>query len=236
MALHLVEIRLDAGALVRFLEMQGLNGRADEDGGYGIHAWLTAAFGELALRPWRLLWQRGRPPRLLGYSPQPASKLREHMAEFADPGVAAVCSRPEDIVSRNMPTFRVGRELGMDVQCMPVIRKSRTGIEMDIFLSEEGHSKRRDVVYCEWARDRLMRSGAVDDVHLSLEGFRLVKQLRRTNTTDGYRSARTLIRPQAQIQGRFAVKDAEAFDGLLTRGLGRHVAFGYGMVLLRPPS
>ncbi len=237
MALHLVEIRPDPATLIRFLGTQGLTGRADEDLGYGIHAWLCAAFGECAPRPWRLLWQHGRPPRILGYSHQDATQMRERMEEFADPGVGVVCARTDDIVSRNMPTFREGRELGMEVQCMPVIRKSRTGIEQDVFLSiDEGTGKRRDEVYCDWARDRLLASGAIGDVHLVLQGFRLVKQMRRTSKRDGKRNTTTLVRPQVQLQGQFVVKDAEAFLALLGRGLGRHTAFGYGMMLLRPPS
>lgn len=237
MALYLVEIRPDSAALLRFLDMQGLTGRADEDLGYGIHAWLSAAFGEFAPRPWRLLWQHGRPPRILGYSHQDATQMRDRLEEFADPGAMVVCSKTDDILSRTMPTFRVGRQLGMDVQCMPVIRKSRTGIEQDVFLSvEEGRGRRRDDVYCEWARDRLLTSGAIGDVHLAVQGFRLVKQMRRTSSRDGKRNASTLVRPQVQLQGRFVIKDAEAFRALLARGLGRHTAFGYGMMLLRPPS
>lgn len=237
MALHLVEIRPNSVALLRFLETQGLTGRADEDLGYGIHAWLSAAFGEFAPRPWRLLWQQGRSPRILGYSNQDATQMRERIEEFADPGVMVVCSKTDDIVSRSMPAFRVGRQLAMDVQCMPIIRKSRTGIEQDIFLSvEKGTGRRRDDVYCEWALERLSTSGAIGDVHLALQGFRLVKQMRRTSKRDGKRNTTTLVRPQVQLQGRFVVKDAEAFLALLARGLGRHTAFGYGMILLRPPS
>lgn len=236
MALHLVEIRPDPAALIRFVERQGLTGRADEDLGYGVHAWLTAAFGELAPRPWRLLWQHGRPPRLLGYSTNDAIQMRVHMGEFADPGVMFVCPKPEDIVSRIMPTFRVGRHLAMDLQCMPIIRKSRTGVELDVFLTQEGRGRRRDEVYCDWVRDRLTRTGAIDELYLTLQGFRLVKHMRQTSKRDGIRNTTTIVRPQVQVQGRFVVKDADALDLLLSRGLGRHTAFGYGMMLLRPPS
>ncbi len=236
-ALQLVEIRPDSAALLRFLEMQGLNGRADEDLGYGIHAWLAAAFGEFAPRPWRLHWQPGRPPRILGYSTRDAAEMRERLDDFSDPSVMAVCPKPDDIISRIVPTFRAGRHLGMDVQCMPVIRKSRTGVEQDIFLSvDAGTGRRRDDVYCEWARDRLLLSGAIDEIHLAVQGFRLVKQMRRTSKREGKREASALVRPQVQLQGRFVIKDSDAFVSLLGRGLGRHTAFGYGMMLLRPPS
>ena len=45
--LYMVEIRPDLGALLRFLHGQGLDiGDHDEDLGYGVHAWLAAAFGQ----------------------------------------------------------------------------------------------------------------------------------------------------------------------------------------------
>jgi hypothetical protein len=40
--LSLLQIQPDWPKLVRFLQTQGLNDRADEDWGYGLHAWLAA--------------------------------------------------------------------------------------------------------------------------------------------------------------------------------------------------
>jgi CRISPR system Cascade subunit CasE len=38
------------------------------------------------------------------------------------------------------------------------------------------------------------------------------------------------------LRGELTVADPDAFSALLARGVGRHRAFGYGMLLLRPPS
>ncbi|MFG1478963.1 type I-E CRISPR-associated protein Cas6/Cse3/CasE [Xanthobacter sp. V4C-4] len=38
------------------------------------------------------------------------------------------------------------------------------------------------------------------------------------------------------LVGTLSVRDAEAFGVLLARGVGRHRAFGYGMLLLSPPE
>ncbi len=239
MTLHMVEIRPHAVALFRFLETQGLNGREDEDLGYGVHAWLAAAFGELVPKPWRLFWDRSRPPRILAYSQAGAEKLYQHLGDFADPGASRVCPKAEDLVSRPMPTFTMGRRLGLELQCMPVIRKSRTGIEQDIFLQSQNPSsdrRRRDEVYCEWVQNQLTATGAVDVVGMNLHAFRLVHQLRRTRDAKGNRQSSRLIRPQVQVRGELVVRDATAFTKLLARGIGRHTAFGYGMLLLRPPS
>ena len=40
--------------------------------------------------------------------------------------------------------------------------------------------------------------------------------------------------PDVVMQGRLRVSDPQAFAQLLARGVGRHRAFGFGMLLLRP--
>src|SRR5690554_1212095 len=111
----MVELHLDLPALLRFLTAQGLDpGRGDEDLGYGVHAWLGAAFGDLAPRPWRLFLGQGRPPRVLGYAARDAGELRQRLEEFAAPGVLAVCS-PETIASKPMPAWREGRRLAYEI-------------------------------------------------------------------------------------------------------------------------
>lgn len=61
-----------------------------------------------------------------------------------------------------------------------------------------------------------------------------MRQLRRTQGK-ARRPARPL-RPWALLHGTLEVRDPAAFMALLARGVGRHRAFGYGMVLLRPPG
>jgi CRISPR system Cascade subunit CasE len=41
-------------------------------------------------------------------------------------------------------------------------------------------------------------------------------------------------RPVARITGTLQVETADAFAHLIARGIGRHRAFGFGMLLLRP--
>ena len=38
------------------------------------------------------------------------------------------------------------------------------------------------------------------------------------------------------MRGNLIVSDPAAFAQLLTRGIGRHRAYGFGMLLLRPPG
>jgi len=40
--------------------------------------------------------------------------------------------------------------------------------------------------------------------------------------------------PDAVFKGVLQIHDADAFNRLLRRGIGRHRAFGFGMLLLKP--
>ena len=236
--LYMIEMSLDPIALHKFLHLQGFARRPEDiDFGYGIHAWLGAAFGLLAPKPWRLFMDRRRPPRLLGYASHDADELREYMAAFADPVAARVCGVSGDIASKAMPFIGAGRSLGFEVLCCPVGRKTGSGIEKDIFLiaadNTETDELDRSSVYCKWILERLEQRGvSVSSVELS--GFKHVRQMRQTNRVDGRRRVRYLIRPHAEFRGILTVTDPEGFRELLMTGVGRHRAFGYGMILLRP--
>lgn len=238
-ALHMVEMHLNLPALLRFLRSQGMDRwAADDDLGYGIHAWLAAAFGDMAPRPWRLFHGRGQPPRILGYACHDAEDLTARMHEFADPAVLAVC--PADgIASRLMPNWREGRRLAFEVQTCPIGRKARSGIEKDIFLIRADHEEgplKREAVYCQWLREQMERAGAVSVGSVRVAGFRMVRVTRRVQGGPGERKGRSLIRPRALFRGDLTIRDGAAFSTVLARGIGRHRAFGYGMILLRPAS
>jgi CRISPR system Cascade subunit CasE len=239
--LHMVELRPDLKALLRYLASQGQNLKDGDDLGYGVHAWMAAAFGDLTPKPWRLFVDNRRPPRILGYSSHDATALRQVLKEFADPGVFAVTADPDlMIASRAMPIFNADRRLGFELLASPVGRKASTGAEKDLFLiradESNGQALRRDVVYKDWAREWLEREGACTVTGIEMSGFRLVRMTRQTQDKSNRRVRRHLIRPQALLQGELIVQDQEAFKILLSRGVGRHRAFGYGMLLLKPVS
>lgn len=240
--LYMLELQFDAVALERFLHTHGL--RASEDDAtlsYGIHAWLGAAFGDVAPKPWRLLMDAHRPPRLLGYGACDAEALRQRITEFAEPCVLRVCPEPQSMIdSRAMPTWREGRRLGFQLLVCPTGRKAASGIEKDLFLiCADGHEGddglSREKIYCDWAKQKLSdHSVTVESMRLA--GFRLVKQGRQTQPSDGRRLLRTVTRPHVLLEGDLTVGDPDEFTRLLRHGVGRHRAFGYGMILLRPRS
>jgi CRISPR system Cascade subunit CasE len=72
-------------------------------------------------------------------------------------------------------------------------------------------------------------------VQARLEVFRLGRVVRRGSfAADGRRPLRPQLGPDATFTGVLQVRDPDAFAGLLARGIGRHRAFGFGMLLLRP--
>lgn len=241
MSLYMIQIQLDPMAFVRFLQGQGLNRNEDQDLGYGVHAWMASAFGELAPRPFRLFMaaKDARPPKVLGYSQQPHSVLVDRARAYAEPFTLSVCDLDKHVASRAMPNrWAEGTRLGFEVLACPVGRKSRSGVEKDVFLirADAGASSKgltREKVYRQWLANQLEPACLLED--MELQALRLVGQARRSTGREKDRRRLThLVRPQAQIKGHLRVVNEEAFDKILVRGIGRHRAFGYGMLLLRP--
>jgi len=241
MILNMIQLQPDPASMVRFLASIGLNQTTDEDLGYGVHAWLAATFGDLAPKPFRFFIDpRGsKPPKLLAYSIQSHEQLLEHARTFAEPAARAVCNLETDLMMSSMPkTWTRGRRYGFEVLTCPVIRKSRSGEEKDVFLQQADIAGQdagldRGQVYAEWLANRLDDASKLEDVRL--DGFRLVNQMRAGDRRgDGLRLRKRLRRPQALLRGVLKVDNSERFASILARGIGRHRTFGYGMLLLRP--
>ena len=92
----------------------------------------------------------------------------------------------------------------------------------------------REQVYHDWLIRKL--DGAAEVETCRLDRFRLVRLFRRGRRTGKGRARKAPQLPEAVLKGRLKVLDSEAFSHLVARGIGRHRAFGFGMLLLRPPS
>jgi CRISPR system Cascade subunit CasE len=132
--------------------------------------------------------------------------------------------------------------------------RARTGTrEVDLFLKEAwsrpGEEVDRGEVYRRWLEARLAEGGGemLDGRLHRFEQAPLVR--RRHAAADGSggdgpprrlhrveEGRRTMARrPDATFRGTLRVADPDRFAALLARGVGRHRAFGFGMLLLRPP-
>lgn len=216
----------------------------DKEGdlGYALHALLRAAFGEQAPQPFRYLdAEQG----LLAYTRLDTTELAQRVA-LADPDAAAALglgqtSRHGGMSVRPFPTqWTAGHELGFEVRVRPIIREGKTGRERDAFLAaiEIAAAQRldRSQVYVQWLRDLLARQGGAELLEASMTRYQLLGVTRKSqkSNADDVRQSRLVGGPDAVLSGQLRVKDSQAFAQLVAQGVGRHRAFGFGLLLLRP--
>jgi CRISPR system Cascade subunit CasE len=137
-----------------------------------------------------------------------------------------------------------GQRLGFDLRVRPVVRLAsalegrtetgaplslRKGAETDAFLAAvlRGNATERETVYLDWLGERLAPAARLDPDTTCLASFRRSVVQRNGRRIEG---------PDATVHGTLTVTDAAAFADLLAGGIGRHRAYGYGMLLLRPPQ
>ncbi|MEN9490705.1 MAG: hypothetical protein RJA63_1154 [Pseudomonadota bacterium] len=236
MSLTLMQCHPDPRRLAAWATRFGL-AAGGEDLGYALHTLLVTAFGDAAPKPFRFFDDaRG----LLAYTTQDDEAL-QLAAQTAAPEVYAALGL-ERLATRSFPTgWATGRRLGFELRVRPILR-TREGRERDVFLAAldkyegpEGDLS-RETVYAEWISRELARNDAAKLEHISLDGFQLSASLRKGAHTDGKRPARRVAGPDAVFSGVLTVCDPAGFATLIERGIGRHRAFGFGMLLLRPPA
>ncbi|GJE57841.1 type I-E CRISPR-associated protein Cas6/Cse3/CasE [Methylobacterium thuringiense] len=250
-ALHLVRLPVDRDALARAAGARGwtTGRRQNFDEGAALHHLLGETFGPAALQPFRLIAPpRRRTGSLYAYTGVDPAELVETAALAAMPEVVAALS-PASLETKPMPTvFPAGRRVGIDVRLRPTVRLLRDvappprgghgfrrGAEIDAFLAEalkhedrgamEAAGRTREAVYRDWLASRLQGVACVEDVRLAA--------FRRTLAARGGTGQDAL---DVTLHGTIRVEDPERFATCLRRGLGRHRAYGYGMLLLRPPA
>lgn len=242
---YLTKIELD---LYRALDGK-LEGR-DLDPGYHLHGWLAGTFGTNIIQPFVVKEGQRGAYALYGYTEQSGSALRERVAQFADPaGAAAIVS----LTDKAMPTtWRAGTRVGFELRTVPTVRLANRvearpesagpdkplpkGAEVDAYLAARWRTANgepapeRYAVYQEWVQRRLEAIGATL-TQFEVTRHHLARMLRR----NGQRKPKSFNLPEMECRGELVVEDGAAFADGLAKGIGRHKAFGFGMLLLRPP-
>ncbi len=251
--IHLIRVQIDTNALARWAGERGWIGSRRGTGfdeGRALHHLLAETLGPGSVSPFRLLV----PPRstignLYAYSEMDADDLRITAEACAFPDHLRVLSLAK-LESKPMPTaWRAGQSLGFDLRCRPVRRLPRDlvtptgrvsrGSEIDAFLLEalrrhpdeptgmatEGRT--REAVYLDWLAEQIGSTAELDLDSSQLIRFRRIRVLRNTHAIEG---------PDSTIHGTLTISKPGEFTRLLQRGIGRHRAYGYGMLLLRPPQ
>ncbi|HVB81360.1 MAG TPA: type I-E CRISPR-associated protein Cas6/Cse3/CasE [Candidatus Binataceae bacterium] len=240
--LFMFRAEFDQPALMRFAHYSGLNLRI-ADGGYVFHAALRALFGDAAPRPFVVCDGRARRLTLFGYTSSSHRELDDHARALADP-LAIAAIDLESICSKVMPNaWSSGAFYRFETRVCPVVRISgrSTGEkprEVDAFIHRclrvgPDTLVDRHAVYREWLARELARDGAA-----RLGQTRLVRfareRLARRDRSGAESRLRSCERPDVTLAGTLEVASPAAFAALLRRGVGRHRAFGFGMLLLRP--
>ncbi|TQV61577.1 MAG: type I-E CRISPR-associated protein Cas6/Cse3/CasE [Halothiobacillaceae bacterium] len=239
-ALHLIRLRIEPAALMRFAHGQDVLDRHDEGHGYAMHAWLAAMFGTFAPQPFRYFEERGE---LLGHSASDANALLEHAQAFAPPEAFGAL-QAGSLAGKPMPAaWREGQRLAFEVQTTPIVRTTQ-GVEKDALLhtldrlgdaapprGSDALNQLREDTYRTWLRRQWGEALELDE--LNITALARLRLMRRKH--DDARTRHTLERPIVTFAGQGRIRDPEAFARLLARGIGRHRAFGLGMILLAPP-
>ena len=221
-----------------------------QDSDHGMHCLLAECFGpDLAPKPFRLILPRGcSEGTLYGYGQADAAALRELAALYADPLQGRIILA-ERLESKAMPAeWQAGQRLGFEVRVRPVVRRRdfkadrpAKAREWDAFQWEaeqlpsgEKMTRSREEVYRDWLKGELAGTnkeeagvGGAELESASLRSFQRTRAARKLR-------ARPSEGPDAVMQGNLVITDPARFAALLARGVGRHRAYGYGMLLLRP--
>lgn len=241
MSLHLAELPMDMSALQRWAGAREMPGQGHDEG-LMLHHLLTEVFGPRSLQPFRLMVApRARSATLYAYCARSAHDLSEQAVVTIAPAEAEVVAL--DLlrsVPRPADTWRTGMRLGFDLKARPVVRLGkpldagdetfRKGAEVDAFLAEtlrRDAARTREEVYLDWLADRFGEAARLERAACRMVQFQRSRVIRGGRPTEG---------PEAVIHGTLTVTDPGRFGEMLARGIGRHRAYGFGMLLLRPPG
>lgn len=241
MQMSLARIDLDVGALRTYATMTRTG---DDNGLYAVHHALRMRFGDAAPQPFHAVLS-GPEPHVVGYLPEDAAQALADAPPCEDGILCRVFGAEPQ--TRAMPRmWKEGARLSFRLRAWPTVRYSpevarlvaeRTGWtppgrEIDAVEAESrktGTPADPEVVCRSWLERRL-------DPCASIEGFVLrdyarVRSLRSQH--DGGRRV-AITGPDAVMAGTLVVRDAERFGEIVRHGVGRHAAFGYGMLLMSP--
>lgn len=250
-ALHLLHTWPDARLLSAWVaRYHARHERQPSDLGDAFHGLLRAAFGDAAPQPFRYVDEA---QGLLAYTDLGPDDLRARVA-LADPVAAqtlglGATDRHDGYRLRPFPTrWPAGQVMGFEVRVRPTVRSARG--EQDAFLQAVAQAKgaplQRETVYASWLREHLAVregsraetwQGAAELLDVRMAAFQLQRVVRRMQASAGQaRRGMVIDGPDVLLKGQLRVVNADAFGHLLARGIGRHRAFGFGMLLLSRPA
>jgi len=243
-ALHLVYLPINRRAFDVFAISSGTD---DDDRGYATHLALRQRFGRAGPQPFVLVTDEFEKQHILAYSSDPKGLADMATLPAANPALDSVFPQAPSV--KAMPTtWQLGTRFSFEVRYRPIIRYGKRSVdrrlaaglhpagERDAFLAAveslpEGHQVDREEVYIDWLRSRITAGAEIQNA--TIKSMRRIQTRRsphgagKVNSIEGY---------EVVAQGHLTITDSDAFARLLQTGVGRHTAFGFGMLLLRPPG
>lgn len=228
MTLNMIRARLDYRALHEWMQEKDLS---DQD--HGMHCLLGETFGSLAPRVFRTIGPRtGNIGTLYGYCQAAAEELLETARATADP-VNLEIIQEGSLTGKSMDlNWKEGQQLNFELRARPVARVPRPDgrryREIDFYQPGNGFQNREEA-YAHWLGKQLDRKGAARLDRVQVPVCRQVRSCRN-------RHGRPVEGPDVIFNGALTVLDTGKFQAALAHGIGRHKAYGYGMLLLKPPG
>ncbi|MBI4701173.1 MAG: type I-E CRISPR-associated protein Cas6/Cse3/CasE [Deltaproteobacteria bacterium] len=243
-ALHLLRMGIRWDALMALGKRRHLPLHTVDEG-YLVHCFLAELWKQQSPRPFRVRQneRKNRFAEVWAYSRRSHDVLADDARLYADPQILDAVDWG-NVHSKPMPSVPVGKTVGFELRACPVVRNRRGDDgnkerEVDAWLArchavDGDEPVDREQVYREWLQKQIeQRGGGAMLGALRLVAFKRDRLLRREH--GGERTSRQLERPGAHFEGTLTVQDSAAVMGLLSRGIGRHRAFGFGMLVLVPP-
>lgn len=240
---------------LRALSIWGHQCRLGEDPGYLVHAALRKIWGRLGPQPFLIQQEQSR---VLGYTQADEDQLRQRLKNFhpdtpKDSFLHEVFTLPE-ICFRPMPLeWENGSRYQFSVYCRPTARLGN--VESDIWLLKNYcawreaycnrtftsslqnfrklHKGEIEETYHQWLQRRFAPAAELQNVIITgSRSSRLTTRGQEDHNGAPVRSKRRSY-PETTFTGRLRITNPQAFDRLVRHGVGRHCAFGFGMLLLR---
>ncbi len=240
--LYMVRLGLDMRSLVKTGRQMRLPLHGVDDG-YLVHCQLGQLFGNDAPKPFSLGHVRRRWLDVTAYTSRDVKDLSVHADSFADPYIHSSCDWDVFAQKRMPMSWNEGSQYRFEVRICPVVRANsdspcyKRGSEIDAYLAQcnttaEACPDSRSAVYIHWLEEQFQRREGAQIEACRMTGFRLIRIARRAQRNGRRASVRQ--RPDVRVEGMLTVTDGGKFTELLRRGVGRHRAFGFGMLLLIP--
>lgn len=246
--LYLAQLRFDSRGLLAHARLRGRSQRAS-DLGYVTHMVLKELFGSQAPQPFRIK-TTDEIFTVLGYTHDDHQTLLATAQAVAEPDVFAIWHR-EGPFTKLLPEWQTGQRFGFEALAVPSRRvrhriaaaaktplRARKGedatYEVDAWVAERlrlgDDAPPREEVYRRWLLEQIERVGGATLEHIELDLHR--ERFARKGKPADLEARQEL--PHVLYRGTLRITDPAAFPTLLARGIGRHRAFGLGMLLLRP--